>query len=83
LSLLGGALSGQKRYAEAEPLVLGGYEGMKARAAKIPPAGKGRLPEAAERIVHLYEAWGRFDKATEWKAKLGLADLPGDVFARP
>ncbi len=37
MSLLGGALLGQGRYAEAEPLVIGGYEGMKAREAKIPP----------------------------------------------
>src|SRR5207249_1243687 len=35
-SLLGGALLGQKRYADAEPLLLAGYEGMKERAAKIP-----------------------------------------------
>src|SRR5262249_25438709 len=34
MSLLGGAVLGQGRYAEAEPLVVAGYEGMKARAAK-------------------------------------------------
>ena len=39
-SMLGGALLGQKKYAEAEPLLLAGYEGMKARADKIPPQGK-------------------------------------------
>jgi hypothetical protein len=27
--------------------------------------------------------WGKPDKATEWKNKLGLADLPNDIFARP
>ena len=35
MSLLGGALLGQGRYAEAEPLVVAGYEGMKAREARI------------------------------------------------
>ena len=30
-SLLGGALLGQKKYAEAEPLLLAGYAGMKRR----------------------------------------------------
>ena len=35
-SQLGGSLMGQKKFAEAEPLILAGYEGMKAREAKIP-----------------------------------------------
>jgi tetratricopeptide (TPR) repeat protein len=82
-SLLGGALLGQGKYAEAEPLVIGGYDGMKAREAKIPAYGKYRLSEAAEHVVRLYEAWGKPEQATAWKAKLGLADLPADVFARP
>ena len=39
--------------------------------------------EAAERVVRLYEAWDKTDQATAWKAKLGMPDLPADVFARP
>ena len=39
------------------------------------------LAESAERVVQLYEAWGKTELATMWKAKLGLADLPADVFA--
>ncbi len=80
---LGGALLGRGRYAEAEPLLLSGYDGMKARAAKIPPAAKPRVPEAAARIVRLYDAWGKPEKAAAWKRRLGLTDLPADVFARP
>jgi eukaryotic-like serine/threonine-protein kinase len=38
-SQLGGALLGHKRYADAEPLLLKGYEGMKQREDKIPPIG--------------------------------------------
>jgi hypothetical protein len=36
-------------------------------------------------IVQLYEAWGKPDKAAEWRAKLppAAAELPTDVFARP
>jgi serine/threonine protein kinase/tetratricopeptide (TPR) repeat protein len=83
MSQLGGALLGKGQYATAEPLVVSGYEGMKAREAKIPAVGKPRLPEAAERVVRLYEAWGKPGKADVWKRKLGLADLPEDVFARP
>ena len=71
-SLLGGSLLGQKKYPEAEPLILSGYEGMKAREAKIPPAGKPRLSDAAIRVVKLYEDWGKTEKATEWRAKLAM-----------
>src|SRR5262249_26015412 len=39
-SMLGGALNGQQRHAEAEPLLVQGYEGMKQRAAEIPIEGK-------------------------------------------
>jgi eukaryotic-like serine/threonine-protein kinase len=82
-SLLGAALLGQGRYAEAAPLITQGYEGMKTRTAKIPPPGKPRLSEAAARVIQLYEAWGQPEKAAAWKARLGLTDLPADVFARP
>jgi len=83
MSHLGGALLGQGRYEEAEPLVIGGYEGMRARDAKIPPPAKPRLREAAERVVRLYQAWNKPENTNEWKVKLGLADLPAEVFARP
>lgn len=69
-SVLGGCLLGQKKYAEAEPLLLSAYEGMKQREAKIPAVGKPRLKEALERLVQLYDATGRSDQAAEWKQKL-------------
>jgi hypothetical protein len=83
MSQLGAALAGQKRFTEAEPLILQGYEGPKAREAKFPAEHKKHLAEAAARIVRLYETWGKTDKATTWKAKLGMPDLPAEVFARP
>jgi eukaryotic-like serine/threonine-protein kinase len=82
-SMLGGALLGQGRYAEAEPLIVPGYEGMNARQAKIQAAGKHLLAEATVRVVRLYEAWGKPAQAVAWKEKLGLIDLPTDVFAMP
>jgi tetratricopeptide (TPR) repeat protein len=83
MSLLGGALLGQGRPADAESLVVRGYEGMKAREGMIPVPHRDRLREAAERVVHLYETWGRPEEATAWKAKVGMPDLPADVFAHP
>jgi serine/threonine protein kinase len=83
MAMLGGALLGQGRYAEAEPLIVGGYNGMAVRSAKIGAGGRFNLSEAAERVIRLYEAWGKPEKVREWRSKLGLADLPADVFARP
>jgi serine/threonine protein kinase/lipopolysaccharide biosynthesis regulator YciM len=75
-SMLGGALLGQKKYSEAEPLLLQGYEGLKQREDKIPPPGRVRLSEAVERLVQLYDAWGRKDKAAEWRKRLPPELLP-------
>jgi hypothetical protein len=67
-SMLGASLLGQKKYKEAEPLLTEGYEGMKHREKTIPPQGKVRLIEAAERLVDLYEATDRKDEAKKWAA---------------
>ena len=72
-SLLGGSLLGQKKYAEAEPLLLSGYAGLKEREKTIPPPGKVRLPEAAERLAQLYEATGKKDEAAKWRKELEAA----------
>ena len=85
-SLLGDCLLGQTNFAEAEPLIVGGYEGMKAREAKIPVLSKHCMSEAAERITRLFKAWGKPEKAAEWTKKFGHAnpaqfELPVDVFA--
>jgi hypothetical protein len=56
---------------------------MKAREGKIPLIARARLLEAAVRVVQLYEGWGRAAQANAWRKKLGLADLPADIFARP
>ena len=47
-SMLGGALLGQKKYTEAEPLLVAGYQMMKRREATIPPFQSDRLTEATE-----------------------------------
>ena len=83
MSQLGGALLGQGRCAEAEPLIVPGYEGVKQREAKIAVPETFRLREAAERAVRLYEDWGKTEQATAWKARLGMPDLPADLFAGP
>ena len=69
-SMLGGALLGQKKYAEAEPLLLAGYDGMKQREQTIPTGGWNRLAEALERLVQLFQATNKPDDAAKWHKEL-------------
>ncbi|MBX9579694.1 MAG: hypothetical protein K2X87_05235 [Gemmataceae bacterium] len=68
-SLFGGALVGQKKYAEAGPLLVTGYEGMKQREKSIPPAGSTRIPEALDRLVELSAATNQPAEAARWRAE--------------
>jgi serine/threonine protein kinase/tetratricopeptide (TPR) repeat protein len=68
-SLLGGCLVGQKRYDEAEPLLLEGFEGLKRMKEKLPADGAGRLAESAEWLVQLYQSVGKKDEAERWRAE--------------
>ena len=64
------AAGGQLKFLNAEPLLLDGYSGMKDREEQIPPAAQTRLAEALERLVQLYDAWGKPDQAAEWRKEL-------------
>jgi hypothetical protein len=72
MSLLGGSLAGQKKFTEAEPLLRQGYGGLVQRQASLPPYlnAPRRITESLERLVQLYDAWGKPAQATEWKQKL-------------
>src|SRR5262249_52067062 len=69
-SLLAGALLGQKKYAEAEPLLLQGYRGLKQHLATMPLHRKAILTEALGRLVQLYDATSREEEAAKWRAVL-------------
>jgi serine/threonine protein kinase len=68
-SMLGGALLGQKKYADAEPLLVKGYEGMKEREVKIPKTGGAelRIPEALDRLIELYTATNKPEEARKYR----------------
>ena len=66
---MGASLAGEKKYAEAEPLLLEGYQGMLARKGSIAAPDRFHLELAHQWIVQLYQAWGKPDKAAEWKKK--------------
>jgi tetratricopeptide (TPR) repeat protein len=79
-SMLGGALLRQKKYADAEPLLLKGYEGMKQRTEKMPPQTKdARLREALERMVQLYDAKNESEEAAKWRKELNDQRNPAET----
>jgi non-specific serine/threonine protein kinase/serine/threonine-protein kinase len=83
LSLLGAALAGQGKHAEAEPLLVEAYEGLKERQERIPFLWRKKRPaEAAWRLVELYDAWSKKDQADQWRQRWILdAELPTNPFA--
>jgi hypothetical protein len=72
MSLLGASLAGQKNYADAEPLLLQSCQGLQQRQASLPLYlnAPRRITESLERLVRLYDAWGKPAQAAEWKQKL-------------
>jgi serine/threonine protein kinase/tetratricopeptide (TPR) repeat protein len=68
-SLIGASLAGQKNYTEAEPLLLEGYQGMLARKNRMDAPNWYHIDGAHEWIVQLYTAWGKPEKAAEWRKK--------------
>jgi non-specific serine/threonine protein kinase/serine/threonine-protein kinase len=69
-SMLGGALMGEHNFAAAEPLVLSGYSGLKNQKARLPDYTKPYVKADSERVVQLYQAWRKPDKAAEWRKKI-------------
>jgi eukaryotic-like serine/threonine-protein kinase len=68
-SLLGASLAGQKKYAEAEPLLLEGYQGMVARKQRMRVQDWSYLDRSREWIAELYRAWGKTEEAADWRKK--------------
>lgn len=68
-SMVGMSLLGQRKYAEAEPLLVDGYQGLKARQANY-VGGDERATSALQRLVRLYEESGKKDEAAKWRREL-------------
>lgn len=69
-SVLGAALAEQKKFGEAEPLLLQGYAGL----MDAPKVSESERRQAVQRVIDLYEAWGRPDQAAEWRSRLPVID---------
>jgi len=77
-SLLGASLAGQKKFAEAEPLLVAAYQGMLARKDGVGVGDRWQMDQMRAWIVQLYTDSGQPRKAAEWRAK-----LPKDAAAKP
>jgi tetratricopeptide (TPR) repeat protein len=66
-SVLGGSLAAQGRFDEAEPLLLGAYQELIQDQVKIPWDSRSAMGQAGERIIQLYESWGKPEKVKAWR----------------
>jgi hypothetical protein len=73
-SALGECLTIEKRYSEAEPLLLETYESLKSSQGASNP----RTHLSLQRLITLYENWGRLDIAKTYRNQLaeGSAEFP-------
>src|SRR5262249_37814917 len=75
--LLGATLLGKRKYAESEPLLISGYEGMRERDGSINRDRNKVLAESLQNLALLYEATDRPEKAAEWRTKLAIVQAAG------
>ena len=69
-ALLGASLAGEGKYADAETLLLSGYEGLNKRETAIPAFQKRWIPLSGDQIVTLYSLWSKPEQAARWRARL-------------
>ena len=83
-SLLGEALAAQSRFEEAESVLLVGQQGLIACREAIPARNRDRiLRESIDRLIRLYDSWGRPDRAEDWRMRMAeMLDhsFPADPF---
>jgi serine/threonine protein kinase len=75
-AMLGATLVGKRKFDEAEPLLISGYEGMRERESSIRERTK-VLTEIMQNFVQLFEATSRPEQAAEWREKLALVQSAG------
>jgi eukaryotic-like serine/threonine-protein kinase len=68
-SSLGQTLASLRRFEEAESALTQAFERLETLASTIPPRSKGFTRVTGLRLVRLYNAWGRPEKAAEWQRR--------------
>jgi tetratricopeptide (TPR) repeat protein len=71
-SMLGAALAGQKKFDDAEPLLISGHNGMGSGrpSTNATVASRFTRDQAGEAILQLYADWSKPAKQAEWTEKL-------------
>lgn len=68
-SLLGECLLAQRKYADAEPLLMAGYDGLRRKIASIPAeTRRRRWDECLDRLIRLANETNRATEADRWRA---------------
>jgi tetratricopeptide (TPR) repeat protein len=75
-SLVGGALMGQQRYAEAEPFLMEGYQGMKQRESMINAGFQHWFNKAGDQLARFYEVTNQPEKARTLREELRSSPGP-------
>ena len=68
MALLGPSLLGHAKFDEPQPMLMAGFEGLRARESTIPPQGKVRVPECLDRLIELYEELERPPELIKYQA---------------
>jgi len=68
-SCLGEALTELARYTEAEPLLLGAHDALRKLAEHVPAGSRSEITDATARLVRLYTAWEKPEKAETWRPR--------------
>jgi tetratricopeptide (TPR) repeat protein len=68
-ALIGLALHRRKKYAEAEPLLVGGYREMEEHIGQMPSYDSGQLAVINRAVIDLYKATNRPAEAGKWVGK--------------
>ena len=64
------SLAGQKKYGEAQSLLLEGYQGMTTRKEQIDDADRFKIDLVGHWIDDLYRGWGKPEQAANWRENL-------------
>jgi eukaryotic-like serine/threonine-protein kinase len=85
-SILGEALTARQSFQEAEELLLTAERSLAEKRDKIPPIERDlTLRDAIDRLIRLYDAWGKPAEAEKWRNRLQAlhadAKFPTDPFA--
>jgi serine/threonine protein kinase len=68
--MLGASLAGQRKFAEAEPQLLAGFQGMLGRLNSANAESRPEVLDAGDQIIQMYQDWGKPEKAAEWREKI-------------